>query len=87
MDLLISKFSSVWRGLNKEVCLSIKRWRLGSVADVFQVCYANSFQFAFHLGGALRFHSSNCLHVVSISGTSFSLLFSKLLFLDFEVDF
>jgi len=33
MDLLISKFSSVWRGLNKEVSLSIKRMQMVSVTS------------------------------------------------------
>ena len=47
-----------------------------SITDRFQVCHANGYGFASHLG-AVRFCNSDCLHV-SIRGTSFSLLFSKL---------
>jgi len=81
-DLLISKLIQphcpAWRGSNKVVSLSLKRCCSGSVEDAFQVCCANGFQFGSHLAD-LRFRSSDWfwLHV-SIHGTSFSLLFSKL---------
>jgi len=42
----------------------------------FQLYHANGCGFASHLG-AYSFHNSDCLHV-SIRGTSFLLLFSKL---------
>jgi len=42
------------------VSLSLKQRRPGSVADMFEVCCANGFQFASHLGD-LRFCSSDWL--------------------------
>jgi len=44
--------------------------------DTFQVCCANAYRFASHLGD-LRFRSGDGLYI-SIHGTSFSLLFLKL---------
>ena len=80
MDLLISKLIGphhlAWSSSNKSVSLSLKRRHPSRVADTFWVSCANGFQFASRLGD-LRFHNSDCLHV-SIHGTSFSLLFSKL---------
>jgi len=82
MDLLIAKlillYHLTWHDLNKAVNL---HWSGGvptpsSVADVFQVCCDNGFWFAAYRG-ALRSHSDDWLNV-SIRGTSFSLLFSKL---------
>jgi len=56
--------------------LSLKRCHPSSVADVFQVCGANIFLFAFHLF-AVHFCNSDWLHV-SNRGTSVSLLSSIL---------
>jgi len=80
MDLLISKliplYRFTWRDSNKVVSLSSKRRRSSSTMDRCQVCHANGWGFASQLG-TLCFRNSDCLHV-SIHGTSFSLLFSKL---------
>jgi len=79
MNLLISKLIQPHHltcGSNKVVSLSLKRCCAGTVVDAFQVSCANGFQFVSHLVN-LGFRSSDWLHV-SIHGTSFSLLFSKL---------
>jgi len=79
MDL-ISKLKQLhrlaWRDLNIAVSLSLKLRCANSVVDAFQVCCANGFLFASHLGD-LRFHISDWLHD-SIHCTRFSALFSKL---------
>jgi len=81
MDFLISKLIPrcclSWHGSNKAGSLPFK-WRCpDSVADVFHVCCANGCSWFASYLGALHFCNSDCLHV-SIRGTSFSLLFSKL---------
>jgi len=64
MGLLISKlippYHLAWCSLNKAVSLSLKHRRPSSVTDVSQVCCADGFRFASHLG-TLRFRSSDCL--------------------------
>jgi len=67
MDLLISKLigpqaSHDAASLNKAVSLSLKHCHPSSVTGMFQVCCANGFRFASHLGD-LCFHSSDLLHI------------------------
>ena len=80
MDLPISRlirpYCLAWRGSNKAVTLSLNWHWSGSLTDRYQVCRANGWEGS-PLDLVPYLFVRECLHV-SISGTSFSSLFSKL---------